>query len=215
MKTEIKFITKKGLGIGLTTLLALMTGCTMIPKYSQPDAPVPAEWTENHASSESGLKVEETGWRDLLTDPKLQKVIEVTLENNRDLRIAALNVERAKTLYGIQRSELLPVVNATGAGGKQRAAADLTVPGYPRTTEAYSVNLGVTSWEIDLFGRVRSLKEVALQEYLASEEVQRGALLSLISGTASAYYALAADIEQLKLAESTYEAQKSAYDLIR
>jgi efflux transporter, outer membrane factor (OMF) lipoprotein, NodT family len=138
----------------------------------------------------------------------------MALNNNRDLRLAALNVERARSLYGVQRAELFPAVNAAGGGGKQRRSSDLIASGDSRTIEQYSVNLGIASWEIDFFGRIRSLKDRALEEYLATEEARRSAQISLVSEVARAYLTLAADREGLKLARSTLETQQAAYDLI-
>jgi multidrug efflux system outer membrane protein len=146
---------------------------------------------------------------------KLQQVISLALTNNRDLRVAALNVELARALYGIQRDQLFPALDVQAGGGKSRASADLTQPGQPRTTERYSVNLGVLSWEIDFFGRIRSLKDRALQQYLASEQARRGAQTLLIASVANAWLALAADREALALAQNTFETQKAAYNLVK
>jgi multidrug efflux system outer membrane protein len=139
----------------------------------------------------------------------------MALNNNRDLRIATLNVERAKALYGIQRAELFPALDAAGAGAKQRVSADLSDTGSSKITERYSADLGVLSWEIDLFGRIRSLQDKALEEYLATEYVQRGAQLSLISSVAEVYLVLAANHEGLKLSQSTLDAQQTSYNLIQ
>ena len=154
-------------------------------------------------------------WREFFTDERLQKIIETALTNNRDLRLASLNVERARALYRIQRNELFPAVNAAGSGGKERVPADLSLTGSSYTAEQYSVSLGITAWEIDFFGRIRSLKKKALEEYFATEEARRSAQILLISEVANAYLTLAADRETLKLARSTLEAQQEAYDLIR
>jgi multidrug efflux system outer membrane protein len=154
-------------------------------------------------------------WQEFISDEHLQKVITLALDNNRDLRIATLNVERAKALYGIQRAELFPTLDALGAGLKQRVSADLSDTGNSKITERYSADLGVLSWEIDLFGRIRSLKDKALEEYLATEYVQRGTQLSLIASVAEVYLGLAADQEGLKLSNSTLDAQKTSYNLIQ
>ena len=201
--------------------IALMpAGCTMAPKYTRPAAPVPAEWPTGPAYRKSegrpnASEVPDLRWREFFTDEKLQQVIGTALTNNRDLRLAALNVERARALYGIQRAELLPVVNATGSVSKQRIPAN--VEGFPEpvTIKNYSVNLGVASWEIDFFGRIRSLKDRALEEYLATEQARRSAQILLVSSVANAYLTLAADRENLKLAETTLEAQQAAYDLVK
>ena len=142
-------------------------------------------------------------------------MIELALTNNRDLRIAALNVERMRGIYGIQRAEILPTVDAVGAGSKQRVAADLSSTGKPMTTERYSVDLGTIAWEIDFFGRIRSLEARALEEYLSTEQARRSAQILLISEVANAYLALAADRESLQLTQSTLESQQATYDLIR
>ena len=195
-------------------------GCTLAPKYTRPAAPVPADWPKGAAYQETktaaGIPAAlDLKWQEFFTDEKLQKIIAAALKNNRDLRLAALNVERARALYGIQRAELLPAVNAVGSGSRQRVPADLSTTGSAMTAEQYSVNLGISSWEIDFFGRIRSLKDRALEEYLATEQAGRSARILLVSAVANAYLALAADRENLKLAESTLETQEAAYRLIR
>jgi multidrug efflux system outer membrane protein len=157
---------------------------------------------------------QELKWREFFADKRLQEIIETALSNNRDLRLAALNVERARALYGIQRAELFPTINAVGAGSKQRRSADLISPVDPRTIERYSVDLGIAAWEIDFFGRIRSLKDQALEAYLATEQARRSAQIALMAEVARAYLALAADRENLKLARATLETQQASYDLI-
>jgi len=201
-------------------IVALLGGCTLAPEYTRPAAPVPADWPTGAAyqetkSAASAPTAEGLPWREFFTDERLQKVIETALNNNRDLRMAALNVERARAYYGIQRAELLPTVNAVGSGYKERVPADLSSTGSARTSERYDVNLGITSWEIDFFGRIRSLKDRALEEYLATDEARRGAQILLVSTVAQAYLALAADREALKLVVSTLETQEASYKLIR
>jgi multidrug efflux system outer membrane protein len=192
----------------------------MAPKYTRPDAPVPADWPIGAAYKEtksmaSAPAAPELPWRKFITDERLQKIIETALNNNRDLRMAALNVERARALYGIQRASLLPSVNAVGMMSKQLVPADLSSTGSAMTTEQYSVNLGITSWEIDFFGRIRSLKDRALEEYLATDQARRSAQIMLMSTVTQAYLALAADREAFKLVASTLEAQEASYKLIR
>ena len=204
----------------LVGLLAFLTGCTLIPKYNPPEAPVPAAWPSGPAYKETQAApgapvVTDLKWRDFFTDERLQTIIETALNNNRDLRVASLNVERARALYRIQRGQLLPTVDAVGSGGKERVPADLSRTGSSYTAEQYSVSLGVYSWEIDFFGRIRSLKERALEEYFATEEARRSAQILLVSEVANTYLTLAADREALQLAQSTLETQQGAYDLIR
>jgi len=193
----------------------------MAPKYSRPAAPIPTDWPAGpayekaNAAASNAPIAPDLNWREFFTDPKLQQVISMALTNNRDLRLAALNVELARALYGIQRDQLFPALDAQAGASKSQASADLTQPGQPRITERYSVNLGVLSWEIDFFGRIRSLKSRALQEYLASEQARRGAQTLLVSSVANTYLALAADREALALAQTTFENQKAAYDLVK
>ena len=196
-------------------------GCTMAPKYAQPQAPVSADWPTGAAYTETRTATNapqalNLSWREFITDEKLQQVIGTALTNNRDLRIAALNVERARAMYGIQRAELFPVVNATGSGTRYRLPADLANNnGQPITTSQYNANLGVASWEIDFFGRIRSFKDQALEEYLATEQARRSAQILLVSSVANAYLALAADRENLTLSETTLKAQQASYDLVK
>ncbi|MGP8198034.1 MAG: efflux transporter outer membrane subunit [Limisphaerales bacterium] len=202
--------------IGFATILA---GCTMAPKYTRPEAPVPAKWPTGTAYTgiqpvTNAPDAQHLRWREFFTDDKLQQVIAAALTNNRDLRVAALNVEFARAEYGIQRAELLPSVNATGGEMYQRVPAN--VEGFPEqmTIKNYSANLGVASWEIDFFGRIRSLKDQALEEYFATEQARRGAQILLVSSVANAYLTLAADRENLALAETTLAAQQGTYKMV-
>jgi multidrug efflux system outer membrane protein len=199
----------------------LLAGCTLAPNYTRPEAPVPATWPggpayDNAQASPGAPAAAEVPWREYFTDERLRQLIETALRNNRDLRVAALNVERARAVYGIARAELLPVIEATGRGRKERAPSSAFGNDEGSViTERYDVNLGVSSWEIDFFGRIRSLKDAALQEYLATGQARSGAQILLVSGVANAYLTLAADRETLQLAHSTLDAQKAAYNLIR
>jgi multidrug efflux system outer membrane protein len=204
----------------LVGLAIVAAGCTMAPKYARPTSPIPAEWPTGaaYAETRSATNAPEAPnlrWREFFTDQKLRQIIGTALTNNRDLRIAALNVERARAMYGIARAELLPTVNGTASGGRQRVPADLSTTGNAQTSGQYGVNLGLASWEIDFFGRIRNLKDRALDEYLATEQARRSAQILLVSSVAQAYLALAADRENLKLAETTFDAQKGSYDLIK
>ena len=192
-------------------------GCSMAPQYNQPPAPIPAQWPQGDAykdvQSTNAPIVPELSRQDFFADPQLQELIELALENNRDLRLAALNVERARALYGIRRAELFPAVNAAGAGGRQRRSTDLIAPGEQNIVEQYKVNLGVAAWEIDFFGRIRSLKDQALEAYLATDEARRGAQIALVAEVARTYLSLAANRENLALSQSTMATQLNSYKL--
>jgi outer membrane protein, multidrug efflux system len=212
-------MTEKVLSL-LAIMVVLLTGCTMAPKYTRPEAPVPADWPSGSAyketpSTQGAPAAADLRWREFFADERLQSIIEAALENNRDLRVSALNVERARALYGIQRAELLPTVDAVGSGSRQRVPADLSTTGVAATGTQYGVNLGISSWEIDFFGRIRSLKDLALEEYLATEQARHSAQILLVAGVANAYLTFAADRETLKLAQSTLDTQRAAYGLIR
>ena len=202
-------------------LAVLLAGCSLAPKYARPEPPVPADWPKDSAYRDTGTAAgaptaPDLEWRGFFTDPKLQKIIGMALNNNRDLRLAALNVERARGLYGIQRGELFPILEAVGSGRKELVPAWASGDAAGEiTTERYDVKLSVSSWEIDFFGRIRSLKDRALEEYLATEQARRSARILIVSDVANAYLVLAADRESLRLSESTLETQRAAYDLVR
>jgi multidrug efflux system outer membrane protein len=212
MKTHVCWLL---LGISV-----LSSGCSFIPEYVRPAAPVPAEWPSGPAYANPPLtatapEAPDLKWREFFSDPKLQSLIETALTNNRDLRLAALNVERARALYGIQRAELLPTVDATASGNLQRYPADISPTGKAATVEQYRVHLGVLAWEPDFFGRIRSFNERALQEYFATEQGRRSVQILIVSSVANAYLVLAADRESLALARTTLQTQQGAYDLVK
>ena len=145
----------------------------------------------------------------------MRAILDLALDNNLDLQLAALNVEKVRAYYKIQRVDLYPSLNAVGWGTRHRIPADLSSTGEAMTAEEYGINVGISSWEIDLFGRVRSEKNQAREQYLASEAGLRGARLSLVAAVGQSYLALAATREQLQLAQSTLISQQSFYDIIQ
>jgi len=192
----------------------------MAPKYSQPAAPVPAAWPTGAAYKAETAKpadpiVAEISWREFFVAPQLQKVIELALANNRDLRVAALSIEKTRALYQIQRAEQFPQIDASAAGSVQRLPADLSGSGQARIARQYSVGLGVSAYELDFFGRVRSLKDQALEQLLSTEEARRAVQISLVAEVANSWLTLAADRERLKLAKDTLASQLSSYTLIQ
>ena len=205
----------------LTIILAItcLAGCAMIPAYVRPSPPIPAEWPTGPAykaeMSRTGPPVAAVGWREFYADERLQKVIGLALGNNRDLRVAALHIERARGLYRIQRAELFPAVDASGGLTEEKYPPYLSPTGQAMTLRYYEAGLGVSSWELDFFGRIRSLKASALEQYLATGQALRSAQISLMAEVASTYLAYAADGENLKLSQSTLEARQAAYNLIQ
>ena len=197
----------------LTLLLPalLLAGCVnLAPDYQQPQAPIPQQWP---ASAELGSASAQIGWQAFFLDARLKQVIEQTLANNRDLRVAALNVEKARALYRVQRAEQLPTLNAGGSGTHSRTPASLSGTGSASTTHQYSAALGLSGYELDLFGRIRNLSDAALEDYLALEETRRSTQISLLAEVANAWLTLAADRDLLKLAEDTLTSQQASYEL--
>ncbi|MBU4264398.1 MAG: AdeC/AdeK/OprM family multidrug efflux complex outer membrane factor [Proteobacteria bacterium] len=209
----------KTLSLSLCAFLCLSGCTTLAPFYTRPAAPVPEAWPSGQAYQEgkqlTGKAATDITWQDYFVEPQLQQLIALALENNRDLRVAALNIERSRAQYQISRAALLPQVDATAAGSSQRVPEDLSSSGQAYTVNQYNVGLGVSSYELDLFGRVRSLKDQALEEFLATEQTRRGVQISLVSEVAANYLNLAADRERLQLARDTMEAQQASYRLIQ
>jgi multidrug efflux system outer membrane protein len=202
--------------IALAAALAL-SGCTLMPKYERPPLPVPDAFPALAGAivDSTGSAATAPGWQDYFPDARLRAVIERALAENRDLRIAALNVEEAAALLRIQRGKLSPAIGVQAAGQVTRMPERMTSSGNAETVEQYSVEVGFLSWEIDLFGRLRSLKARALEQYLATEQAQRAVRTSLVAAVASSWLRLAADTERLRLAEATIAAQTATRDLVK
>jgi multidrug efflux system outer membrane protein len=205
----------------VTVAIFVLSGCaSMAPKYARPEAPVPSEWPAGPAYKEGAVKpgervVADIKWQEFFIGAQLQKLIALALENNRDLRIAALNIERSQALYRIQRADLFPTVNASGSAVEARTPGVLSSNGQAISTHQYSVSLGFSAYELDLFGRVRSLKDRALEEFFATGEARRSVQISLVAEVANNYLTLAADKESLKIAQDTFASQQTSYNLIK
>ena len=205
---------------GLAAALVLSAGCVnLAPKTGPVASPAPAAWPSGPAyaapAAPAGPAAADLGWRDFLADRRLRDVVDLALTNNRDLRVAALNIERARALYDVRRADLLPSIDAGAAATSQRTPAGVGASPDAVTSHVYNLQVGVASYELDLFGRVRNLKEQALQQYLATEDAHRAARISLVGEVASRWLALAADRELLLLAEETLASQRASLDLIK
>lgn len=202
-------------------LAVLLPGCTMAPDYVRPEAPVSQAWPDDLMPSGvvlahvSDRMAADMGWTQFFTDPHLQNLIRLALDNNRDLRVSALNIERARGLYQIQRADLMPGIEATGESSNKGTPADLSSRGSRTVSRQDSLMVGMSSYELDFFGRIQSLKDQALENYLGTEEAYRSAHLSLVSEVAMAYLALVADRERLHIAQDTLQSQQSSYDMIK
>jgi len=182
-----------------------LSGCaTLAPERTDVAPGIPAQWPAE-AMQGQATDAAMLGWRDFFTDPRLQQVIELSLANNRDLRVAVLNVERARGQYRIQRADRLPTLVVQGQ--MQRQGGDGAV------SEQFSAGLGVSEFELDLFGRVRNLSEAALQQYFAVAANRRNAHLGLVAETATAWLTLGADRELLRVAEATLASHEDSLRL--
>jgi outer membrane protein TolC len=198
--------------------LALLTlaGCTSLaPDYARPTLPVPATLNGTNMSEGAPLAPETgpMGWREFLHEPRLRELVALALQNNRDLRVAVLAIEKARAQYGVEQSNRFPAVGATAAGTRTRTAEDLTTSGRSPTSSQYSAQLGFSSYEIDLFGRVKNLNEAALQEFLRTTENRRSVQLSLVAEVANAWLTLDADGRRLQLAQDTLRSRQKSYEL--
>jgi len=201
------------LRISLLSLAVLLAGCSLIPEYQRPASPSAVQYPQGIAyPAPPPATVRSEDWRTLFNDPALQQLIESALANNRDLRVAALNVEAFQTQYRIQRADLLPAVSANASESRQRVPPSVT-RSKAMINSTYGVNLGVSAYELDFFGRVRSLSEQALQTWLATEQARRSAELSLVANVANAYLTWRADQELLELTRQTLAADEQSLRL--
>ena len=185
--------------------LTLLAGCTnLAPDYTRPELPVPATVDGRSATTSAAIALD---WQHVITNERLKKAVELALANNRDLRIAALNIEKARAQYQIQDAALYPAVNATAGGTSTRSEGTIS--------RKYSAGLGVTAYELDFFGRLANLSEAALQSALATEATQRSVRTSLVAEVANAWLTLAANQDLLKLAEETLDSRSTTLELTR
>jgi len=194
-------------------LVALLAGCSLAPTYERPALPVAGEWPAAVAPqhADEGPSARSVPWQSFFKDEQLKQLIGMALEHNRDLRVATLNIERARALYQVQSADRLPSVNAGLSGARQRVP-DLVAPGgRGGLTTSYTAGLGVTAFELDLFGRVRNLSGAALERFAATEEGQRAAQISLVAQVAYSYEAVLADEQLLALARQTLDSRSASH----
>ncbi len=206
---------KRFSGSFLILMFAMLAGCSLAPSYERPASPVAETWPEGTSVSATAELASDMAWKTFFTNETVQRLIGDALANNRDLRVAALNMERSAAQYRIQRADRLPTINATGGHASQRVAEDLSSIGETYIGRQYTAGLGISGFELDFFGRVKSLTDAALETYLASEEAHRAARLSLVSQVAAGWLRLVADREQLRLSKDTLTSQRSSYDMIK
>ncbi len=198
--------------IGSISLITLLfSGCTMIPNYKIPQTP---EHSFNkNAINEAQKSAANIPWQSFYKDPKLQQLIELALANNRDLRVAMLSIEKSRLTYRIQQASTLPAIDATGSGTRQRVAKDISTTGQPYIASSYSAGVGIGAFELDLFGKLRSMNEQAFQSYLATDAGAKSVRIALIAQVASQYYTIAANKALLEIAEDTRNNLQQAYNI--
>ncbi|WEK07381.1 MAG: efflux transporter outer membrane subunit [Candidatus Pseudomonas colombiensis] len=197
----------------LLAAFALLGGCiNLAPEYQRPDAPVAEQWLPT-GQTPAGDAAADIQWQQFFTDSRLARLQSLALANNRDLRLASLNIEKAQAQYRIQRAAALPSIDAGLSGSHSRSPASVSSSGSAVTSHDYSAQLGLSSYELDVFGRVQNLQDEALENYLALGETRRSTQISLVAEVASAWLTLAADNQRLQLAESTLRSQQATYEL--
>ena len=193
-----------------------LAGCSMAPKYVRPELPVPASWPVGDAYlAQSEATLPAVTYRDIFRDPRLQALIDQSLANNRDLRIAVANIEAARAQYRIQRAELFPQVDAAGTVTRRDIGAGAAGGNFAVGGTTYQASVGTSAFELDLFGRVRSLSDAALARYFAQEAAARATRLTLTGDVAGAWLTYAADQSLMKLAQDTARLARRSVDLTR
>ena len=196
-------------------LAAMLAGCSFIPPYQQPAAPVASQWPAPSGAdpTDATRAAADLPWQHFVQDPALRELVELALQNNRDLRVAVQNIEQARAQYQIQRAAQLPAL--TGSLSEQRTVpnANADANGQPKVSSLYTLGVGISSWELDFFGRVAALKDVALSSYLATEEALKTTQMSLIANVITAGLQLKSDTELLGLAERTLATREQSLQL--
>ena len=216
MRKTLQTVTSRSGALARTPLAAacaalLLAGCSMMPVYERPPAPVATQWPTLGAALPADATARAAGdlpWQAFVVDARLRTLIEQALAGNRDLRMAALAIEQARAQYQIRAADQTPTLNLAAAGNRQPASGG-------GISSTYTVGLAMASWEIDFFGRIASLKEAALSQYLATEEARRAVQTSLIASVANAWLSLQANDELLALTQRTLVTREDSLRLVR
>lgn len=196
-------------------LAALLAGCSLAPAYERPALPVALAWPAAvaplAAGDSDGRPAPEIAWQVFFRDERLKRLIGIAIDYNRDLRVTTLNIARARALYQVQAADRVPTVNAGLSGSRQRVPDNVVPGGFGGTSSAYTAGLGLTAFELDLFGRVNSLSKAALERFAATEEGWRAAQISLVAQVAYSYEALVADERLLSLSRQTLDSRDASH----
>lgn len=200
----------------LVALALGLTGCSLAPTYQQPETPVATSWPQDQAFADTSTATTQPppAWQEFFLDAQLKQLISLALEHNLDLRQAALNVEAYRALYRIQRAEQLPQLGIDASAQRQRLPADLAPSGSASINSQYGVSLGVSAWEIDIFGRLRNLKGAALERYLATASTQHAVQTALISDLANAWFNWNSNQALLELTQATLESYRESLTMV-
>ncbi|MDH1658331.1 efflux transporter outer membrane subunit, partial [Pseudomonas mosselii] len=193
-------------------LAITLAGCSLAPTYQRPEAPVATAWGD--AAGHHGKAVEQLDWQAFIVDPSLRQLVGSALDNNRSLRQTLLDIEQARAQYRIQRADRVPGLNAGVSGNRQHLPADLSSNGREGVSSTYQVGLSLPEYEVDLFGRVKSLSDAALEQYLATEEVGRAARIALIAEVSQAYLTLDGAERRLALTRQTLASREDSLALV-
>ncbi|MDH4608109.1 efflux transporter outer membrane subunit [Pseudomonas sp. BN102] len=187
-------------------------GCSLAPTYERPEAPVAQAW--NTASHQFGAEVDGLDWQAFIIDAELRRLVGIALDNNRSLRQTLLDIEQARAQYRIQRADRVPGLAAGASGNRQHQPADLSSTGARDVASSYQVGLALPEYELDLFGRVKSLTDAALEQYLATEEAGRSARIALVAEVCQAYLTHVGAQQRLELTHRTLASREDSFVLI-
>ena len=197
--------------IGRTFAVATLAlaGCSFIPTYQRPAAPVAETYPPETApdSVAGGTAASDLDWQRFFADPRLKRLIELALVNNRDLRVAVLNIEQTRALYQVRRADELPSVGVGASVSRTPVASSVVT--------VYAVGATVASYELDLFGRVRSLSQAALAQYFATAEARKAVQISIVTSVAGAYLNVLADEELLRVTQDTLKSREDSLRLTK
>ena len=201
--------------LALLALAASLSACSLVPTYERPAAPVASQWpSQDGMAAAPGESAAELPWQDFVQDAGLRELITLALANNRDLRVAIANIEQARAQYQIRRADQVPSLNGALTGSRSAPNPYEFLTG-KSVASSYGLSVGVTSWELDFFGRVAALKDAALAQYLATDEARKTTQISLIANIASTWLQLKTDTELQLLAERTLATREQSLQLTK